>query len=657
MGRFGVWTLAVLIAIMALGYVRPGFAQPAPAPPGSICLEHPNRPLIIARKPCGPNEGPTGTSIYLGSCCTDVCDGTDMGQTQCPSFSLPSPLTVDIQGCRYWIHERFGYRLLAACPQPGSGGGTRARADDFDSSTAISGASGRREGSSVGASIESGEPNHAGNSGGASVWWTWTAPATGEVTFDTHGSNFDTLLAVYTGASLNRLTEVASNDDTDGSLQSEVSFAVERGQAYHIAVDGYGGATGVIELNWWLAPMEVGPAAPLREQVFDDAGKTVYVVAGDNGSLQYWMDSSGIVEQSLYESAEGTQRVRTFYDEATGAPRTVLNEVSGHWLSIRGPAPGRVDFSAYDGHGSYLDGFAIYEKSGQYFTGEFVGTPADGPTVDVEDGLTDVQEVPPEVATLIDVLTGGGPSLPTLFPTDRQADADTHSLHSGLTQGGLKYVNRGLRLLARPGGQVAGAYLATAGAGAFFAAQFLPDIANGIRTKFGRDCPPAGSIEGQMCADLTNLAADNLSRRGTTGPIGYLRHVEDWIRNSPSYLRNWIARGASSLRNIILGLLPGDPVRERANAEPAPRSTSQLSAFIPSDAEVGAFFPSDTSYVHGNCRPRSCSGLYNCYRCSALYNSYRCSELYNSYRCSELYNSYSCSGFGNACTSTLPTLN
>ena len=122
----------------------------------------------------------------------------------------------------------------------------------------------------------------------------------------------------------------------------------------------------------------------------------------------------------------------------------------------------------------------------------------------------------------------------------------------------------------------AGAHLATAGAGAFWAAQFLPDIANGIRTRFGRECPPAGSIEGRMCADLTNMAGDMLSRRGTIGPIGYLRAVKQWIKASPSYLRNWIARGASSLKNMILGLRPEDPVRDRTDTEPAPlrRGTS-----------------------------------------------------------------------------------
>ena len=84
--------------------------------------------------------------------------------------------------------------------------------------------------------------------GGASLWWSWTPPASGAVTIDTQGSDFDTLLAVYTERSVDALTVVASNDDATG-LQSEVSFMAQQGVVYHIAVDGYGGATGSVVLN------------------------------------------------------------------------------------------------------------------------------------------------------------------------------------------------------------------------------------------------------------------------------------------------------------------------------------------------------------------------------------------------------------------------
>jgi Calx-beta domain len=105
-------------------------------------------------------------------------------------------------------------------------------------------------GSNVGATKETGEPNHAGNSGGHSVWWTWTSPTSGVVTFDTFGSSFDTLLAIYTGSSVSALIQVAANDDSNGSYTSLVTFNAVAGTVYQIAVDGYGGNSGSIVLEF-----------------------------------------------------------------------------------------------------------------------------------------------------------------------------------------------------------------------------------------------------------------------------------------------------------------------------------------------------------------------------------------------------------------------
>ncbi len=124
--------------------------------------------------------------------------------------------------------------------------------DMFANAITISGASGQTTGSNVGATKETGEPSHAGNSGGASVWWKWTATSNGQITIDTFGSSFDTLLAVYTGNSVGSLTLKASNDDAGGGAQSQVTFAVISGTTYRIAVDGYSGATGSIILNWFF---------------------------------------------------------------------------------------------------------------------------------------------------------------------------------------------------------------------------------------------------------------------------------------------------------------------------------------------------------------------------------------------------------------------
>ncbi|MBP8258779.1 MAG: hypothetical protein KA118_03850 [Verrucomicrobia bacterium] len=96
-----------------------------------------------------------------------------------------------------------------------------------------------------------GEPNHGGNEGGHSIWYKWIAPEDGMLFVTTTNSSFDTLLAVYTGDSVSNLTLVAENDDvTPGISHSEVSLYVKSGETYYIAVDGYGGAFGDIQLAY-----------------------------------------------------------------------------------------------------------------------------------------------------------------------------------------------------------------------------------------------------------------------------------------------------------------------------------------------------------------------------------------------------------------------
>jgi sugar lactone lactonase YvrE len=125
--------------------------------------------------------------------------------------------------------------------------------DAFANATALSGTNFIVTGTSVGATKEPGEPNHAGNSGGHSIWWSWTAPADGNMTLNTSGSSFDTLLAVYTGSSVTALTPIVSNDDYT-NLTSLVVFGAKGGKTYRIAVDGFNGASGNVQLNLAWAP-------------------------------------------------------------------------------------------------------------------------------------------------------------------------------------------------------------------------------------------------------------------------------------------------------------------------------------------------------------------------------------------------------------------
>lgn len=146
----------------------------------------------------------------------------------------------------------YGQTATAPPPPPPPPPAVGPANDAFASAQLIAGTSGSVGGTSTGGTKESGEPAHAGNAGGVSVWYRWIAPRSGTLVVTTAGSGFDTLLAGYTGSAVYALSRRASNDDTGGTLQSRVQFFVTKGTTYRIAVDGYGGANGVVRVNWSL---------------------------------------------------------------------------------------------------------------------------------------------------------------------------------------------------------------------------------------------------------------------------------------------------------------------------------------------------------------------------------------------------------------------
>ena len=110
---------------------------------------------------------------------------------------------------------------------------------------------------------EAGEPAHNGQTAAKSVWYSWTTPAGGAglYTFTTSGSNFDTVMAVYScppsGACNvgSPLTPVGSNDNTATfDKTSKVNFLATTGTRYMIAIDGKTinqvTASGTINLSW-----------------------------------------------------------------------------------------------------------------------------------------------------------------------------------------------------------------------------------------------------------------------------------------------------------------------------------------------------------------------------------------------------------------------
>jgi Lysyl oxidase/Immunoglobulin I-set domain len=155
--------------------------------------------------------------------------------------------------------------------------------DNFARPVQVSGFTGSISGSSRGATRQAGEPLHNGVNSSNSVWYTWTSPTNGPFTFDTAGSSFDTLLAVYTDDAF-PLTAVISDDNSGPFGTSRVTFTAVSNTTYRIAVDGIPGelSDGVVRLSW------TGPRKPtiLSQPVSTNliAGSTARFTVGIDGS-------------------------------------------------------------------------------------------------------------------------------------------------------------------------------------------------------------------------------------------------------------------------------------------------------------------------------------------------------------------------------------
>ena len=121
----------------------------------------------------------------------------------------------------------------------------------------------RAEGSNVGATPEPGDPAASGATSNLwnTVWWTWTAPQSGEVAVDTVGSSFDTLLWVYVGGALDGLAQIGSDNDGAANQRSRVTFMAQAGVEYAIRVDGAEDLVGSIMLN--IAPTSGSGTVPV----------------------------------------------------------------------------------------------------------------------------------------------------------------------------------------------------------------------------------------------------------------------------------------------------------------------------------------------------------------------------------------------------------
>ena len=209
--------------------------------------------------------------------------------------------------------------------------------DDFANAISISGSGGQTSGSNAGATLQPGEPDYHG---GQSVWWRWTAPANGTVTFDTFGSDFDTKLAAYTGGSVGGLAVMAYNDDAGETGQSEIQFSVVGGTTYRIAVGGWSTSEGNITLNWYLIGTPVPPTGvSATDGTYTDRVRVTW--SGSSGATAYevWRHTSN----SSGSASKIGDPASSPYDDTTAVAGTTYY----YWVKARN-AGGASGFSLSD---------------------------------------------------------------------------------------------------------------------------------------------------------------------------------------------------------------------------------------------------------------------------------------------------------------------
>jgi hypothetical protein len=160
------------------------------------------------------------------------------------------------------------------------------RNDEFAHRLKLWGARTHINASNYGATTEPGEPDKMGNPGGSSIWYTWTAPASGRVSLSTNyvppylppsyywgwlgGDSFSLttvfptcgnavdqnppppffpVLAAFTGTNVASLTPADCLPMGLDAYPYAIEFDVLAGQTYQIAVDGNMGTTGDMILS------------------------------------------------------------------------------------------------------------------------------------------------------------------------------------------------------------------------------------------------------------------------------------------------------------------------------------------------------------------------------------------------------------------------
>ncbi len=131
---------------------------------------------------------------------------------------------------------------------PGDGASAAGSNDAFAKATVIGSLPFTTTQNNAGYTTETSEPLPCGSKG-ATAWFRFTPTVDTTVTVDTGTSVYDTVLAVYTGATLTNLTNLDCKNTVTGVGTETITFNGKAGVTYQIQAGGAAGAAGSLTLN------------------------------------------------------------------------------------------------------------------------------------------------------------------------------------------------------------------------------------------------------------------------------------------------------------------------------------------------------------------------------------------------------------------------
>ncbi len=137
--------------------------------------------------------------------------------------------------------------------------------------------------------------------GSNSVWYRYTPASAKLLTVSTSGSNYDTMLAVWTG-SRGSLVNVGCNDDASESTKSFLSIIIPGGQTYYIEAVGYSNNSGNLSFGASVTEPFVSCAAQTE---IPEAECDALVALYNSTDGAYWDDNSNWLLMNTPCSWEG----------------------------------------------------------------------------------------------------------------------------------------------------------------------------------------------------------------------------------------------------------------------------------------------------------------------------------------------------------------